>query len=83
MLKIIIENTDDNIVLSKQQSIDLELKLNVTYYGKEWKYIGDYLYDYGTGKHSDNFEFIVSLEQFSFLQLLMTKNGWTNCVNLK
>jgi len=87
MLTISIENTDyhtgDNIILTKQQCLVLELKLNVSCHGIEWRHIGDYLYNYKNGKYPNDYEIMVSLEQFIFLQLLITKNNWIECKNLR
>jgi len=57
---ISIKNDSDDllIILDKRESIDLELKLNVTKYGLEWKHIGDYLYNYGVDKYDDDCEFM-------------------------
>lgn len=81
---ISIKNDSDDllIVLNKRESIDLELKLNVTKYGLEWKHIGDYLYNYGVDKYDDDCEFEVSITQFLFLQLLMTKISWRDCKDM-
>jgi len=57
--------------LTKKQANDLELKLNISYYGHVWNYIGDILFDFSTGRPC-----IPSLrilkEQYDFLELLMT-----------
>ena len=44
MEKLNIISGEDKIVLNKQGCINLELKFNVSKYGKEWSHIGDRLY---------------------------------------
>lgn len=67
--------------LNKQQSIDLELKLNVTSKGHELRPIGDVLYNFGSGL-KDSSNLVVKSEEFNFLKMLLQKNHWRDCKNL-
>lgn len=67
-----ITDTYNIIILSRRESIQLEIKLNVSKYGNTWKDIGDYLYEYGIGKHDDNIVRIVSVEQYEYLKMLLS-----------
>ena len=71
----------DNMYLTQREAIDLELCLNVTTVGREWVYIGDALYNFGTNKSDAKTELIVSDHQFNFLQVLRTKT-WQTCKNM-
>ena len=52
--------------LSKDDSLNLELSLNTSKYGREWIHIGDKLYHFYTGEINDK-ELIVTPYQFNFL----------------
>jgi len=55
--------------LDKYDARNLELKLNVSTFAHKWKHIGDYLFDYHTGK--DVIPYLsVTLEQYNTLNLL-------------
>jgi hypothetical protein len=62
-----IKLTDGNnhITINPKQSIDLELKLNVSPYGHKWSKIGDQLYKFGIGNNIDMI--LVTNEQFKYL----------------
>jgi len=49
-MKIITESGKHTFTLKKSECVPLELKLNVTKKGKEWKHIGEYLFDFGSDK---------------------------------
>ena len=55
------------IVLEAEDSLKLELKFNLTDKGKEWKHIGDFLYN--------NKDISVNMDQFKFLTDLLDKNN--------
>lgn len=68
-------NITDNLrsfMVNTEESLDLELKLNVTQYGHQWKSIGDILYDHAIQKIMD-YNLIVTFEQYTFLEMLLTK----------
>lgn len=69
------ETTTDYIELNDRQAIDLELKLNITSKGHEWKHIGDVLYNFGTKQNIYISEFKVSHIQMEFLKLINTINN--------
>jgi hypothetical protein len=80
---ITISDNLQSFSLDKRGAINLELKLNVTKYGRMWRPIGDALYTYGVS--DDNVEiaeYIVTPDQYTFLQMLNTKPGWEACRDL-
>ena len=56
------------IKLNQNNSINLELKLNVSPYGHLWSKIGDQLYAFGIGNKINNI--LVNNEQFTYLKKL-------------
>lgn len=73
--------TDDkhSFKLDYEESIDLELKLNVSGLGKRWSHIGDVLFDYGTKKKGLHAELLVDADEYAFLLRLMEKASWEQC----
>jgi hypothetical protein len=68
--------------LSPQESIQLELKLNVTKHGKPWKHIGDVLFEFNSAYDSKDYQ--VTAQQYDFLDMLhTTKKSWEDCKNLE
>lgn len=67
-----VELTDGikSISLTRQQSINLELKLNVSPYGHSWSKIGDQLYKFGIGDKIN--KILVNNEQYKYLISLIT-----------
>jgi hypothetical protein len=55
--------TDNNYVLAlkSDECIPLEIKLNITKYGFEWKHIGDILYNFGN-KYNNNKIYVTSTQ---------------------
>ena len=78
-----ITDSNSSFVVNERRAIDLELKLNVTYYGRPWRNIGDVLYKFGTGNAGSQERLEVSKEQFDFLMLLESKESWQVCRDLK
>lgn len=78
MSQIIITNTSRNIVLSRQDAIQLELKLNVSSKGHELKDIGDILYNFGSSRTDDSIH-TVNNYVFEFLEKLMNRKTWQDC----
>ena len=75
---LVVTDGNNSLQLDKQQSIDMELKLNVSSKGHTWKHIGDDLYKFGTAnKDADNL--LVTKEQFEFLLVLQRKASWRDC----
>jgi hypothetical protein len=68
--------------ITKQQANDLELKLNVTAHGHTWKHIGDVLFDF-SGSRPCVSTYTVNEQQYDFLSMLLTKNGYQECKGLK
>ena len=75
--------TDGSIhfTLTERQCVDLELRLNVTTKAKLWSHIGDYLFEYGTGK-SNKDTLKVSSEEYTFLCKLLAAKTWEDCLEL-
>lgn len=73
--------TDDkhSFKLDYEESIDLELKLNVSGLGKRWSPLGDFLFEYGTKKKGLHAELLVEPEEYAFLLRLMEKASWEQC----
>ena len=69
--------------LTKQECIDLELKLNVSAYGHAWAPVGDALFNWGTNKLGADPHIDVSTFQYEFLKMLRAKKGWEVCKDLK
>jgi hypothetical protein len=66
-------NNNQQIVLSNDEIVKLELKLNLSPWSREYIEIGNNLYDFHVGKPvSNNIE--VSSEQFRNLKLLSEKS---------
>ncbi len=78
---IIITNNIDSFSLDKNNSISLELKLNVSTKSRVLKHIGDILYEYGTG-NTDGSRIIVNSLDFNFLKMLNDKKTWQECRGL-
>ena len=77
-----VTDATSSFLLNEREAIDLELKLNVTFYGHLWRdAIGDPLFQYGTGSVLETL--LVSTEQFVFLEMLRTKDSWRDCHDLK
>lgn len=76
-----VRDNNERFELNEKESISLELKLNVTSKGKEWSKIGDHLYNFGT-KQDCVEVLIVTTEQLSFLQLLMSRLSYRECYGL-
>ena len=76
--------TDDKraFELNYEESIDLELKLNVSGHGKRWSHIGDVLFDYGTKKKGLYAELLVGPDEYAFLIRLMERATWEDCKGL-
>ena len=72
-----------SFIVNQRKAIDLELKLNVTFYGRPWRNIGDVLYNYGTGNLPSEHTLLISKEQLDFLVFLNTKESWEVCRDLK
>jgi len=60
--------------LNKQESIQLELKLNKTIYGRKWITIGDHLFNFGSGRPCE-VQSILNQEQYDFLYDLCYKKS--------
>jgi hypothetical protein len=73
MEKLNIISEENKIILTKQECINLELKFNVSKYGKEWSHIGDRLYYFAhprNDKDRHNY-YILTPEEFSFINSII------------
>ena len=68
---IFSDSRNNQLKIEKKNAIALELKLNVSIYGKEWNDIGDILYNFGTDKNIDLY-CTISDEQYDFLKKLLS-----------
>jgi hypothetical protein len=73
MEKLNIISGKDKLVLNKQECINLELKFNVSKYGKEWSYIGDRLYYFAHPRNDEDRHnvFQIKPEQYAFINPLL------------
>ena len=81
---ITITNKDDvnhEKKLNKKEALDLELKLNVSKYRREWSNIGDILFNFQANA-TENASLLVTQQQFNYLTMLMGKESWRECQNL-
>lgn len=76
------DETYETIELTEKEAIDVELKLNVTSKGHEWKHIGDVLFNFGSNNQEAVFEYTVTSIQMEFIKMLMTKNSYQECRGL-
>ena len=70
MEKLNIISGEDKITLNKKQCINLEIKFNVSKYGKEWSHIGDKLYYFANPRNDEDKHNVIQLnpEEFSFIR---------------
>jgi len=81
-LKLInADNKDRCKLLTKKEVLSLELKLNVTKYGKKWSNLGDILFNF-QGSATTNEELTITQEQFDFFEVLLERESWEECRNL-
>ena len=81
-LKLINANNNDSYkLLTKKEVLSLELKLNVTKYGKKWSNLGDILFNF-QGSATTNEELTITQEQFDFFEVLLERESWEECRNL-
>ena len=64
-------NQDKTLNVFREEARQMELKLNVSQYGREWKEIGDILFNYHA--KDINKGLLVTDKQFYFLQTLNNK----------
>jgi len=79
---LVITDNEDRILLDKEEAGTLELKLNVSSKGHEWKHIGDALFAVKTESRDALSRFVITKEQLMFLKLLQTRKGWADCKDL-
>ena len=73
MLELTITNNVDKFIIKDREILNMELKLNITEYGKVWSHIGDHLFDFYHQKILIN-TLIVDDNQFKYLKNLSLKN---------
>lgn len=69
------------LTLEKDDARELELKLNVSYYGHDWISIGDALFEFHSSGSSSSSQLEVTTEQLAFLKKLNEQRGWESCKN--
>ena len=65
----------------RNETISLELKLNVTHVGRTWKELGDHLFYFANRTDIPDL-LTVTPEQYDFLLLLHSKPCWESCRDL-
>jgi hypothetical protein len=75
MEKLNIISGKEKLVLNKQECINLELKFNVSKYGKEWSSIGDRLYYFAHPRNDEDKHnvFQIKPEEYAFINLLLPR----------
>jgi hypothetical protein len=75
MEKLNIISGEDKITLNKKQCINLEIKFNVSKYGKEWSHIGDKLYYFANPRNDEDMNDVIQIksEEFSFIKILISE----------
>jgi len=76
---LLIADDKRSFKLTQKESIDLELKLNVSAYGKMWTHIGDVLYKHGSSFQEEYMELAIGKEEYDFLLKLLEKTTWMQC----
>lgn len=69
-----ISNADQYFYIDKLNSNKLEVALNLTDKGKEWRELGDILYDFSIGKDVE-LNWNIDKEQFHYLRVLANNNN--------
>jgi hypothetical protein len=70
IMKLTIYSDTGSFDVHNYDIIQLELKLNMSIYRKEWSYVGDYLYKYYVKEYcidQPESQFQVTNEQYTFL----------------
>jgi hypothetical protein len=70
------------VAIDVKDARDLELKLNVTSKGQDWKKIGDALFAFHSNRGNAVNRLIITTEQLEFMKQLMTRMGWEACKDL-
>jgi hypothetical protein len=78
---LILASLDSSFSLDRKQSIELELKLNVTTRSHELKDLGDVLYDFGISR-INGCTYRVNDNVMEFLKTLMNRKSWQECKGL-
>ena len=63
----------EEMTLTRQQAIDLELALNKSHYGHSWKEVGDVLFNFGFDTNIAVNRYEVTETQMNFLKNLAKK----------
>ena len=79
MMLLNITDCTNSFMLSPEEAVDLEIKLNSSRYNVPWRDIGDVLYEFGLRSHKAVNNLAVSAEQFQFLELLRRQVDLAAC----
>lgn len=79
MMLLNITDCSKSFMLSPEEAIDLEIKLNSSRYNVPWRDIGDVLYEFGLRSNKAVTNLAVSTEQFQFLELLRAQTDVAAC----
>ena len=61
---------DEKTLFTKSESLQLELKLNVSPFGAVWRLIGDCLFHYANDVYGDDHVLTVTMDQYDYLLYL-------------
>jgi hypothetical protein len=81
-MELLSETGQPTIILTRAECSSLELKLNVSSKGNLWRHIGDYLFEYGTGKSDAVKSILLTAYQREFIGILLKKPTWETCRDL-
>ncbi len=70
--ELILTDGEREMILNKEQSLNLELKFNLSENGRKWIHIGDILYNFSVNKINDN-KIKITVEQFNYLSNLLSQ----------
>jgi hypothetical protein len=76
---LLIADDKRSFKLTQKESIDLELKLNVSAHGRMWTHIGDVLFKHGSSFTEEYTELVIGKEEYDFLLKLLEKGSWEQC----
>jgi hypothetical protein len=82
MPAMILTDEKNPVAIDEKDARDLELKLNVTSKGADWKTIGDALFAFHSNRGNAVNRLVITTEQLEFMKLLMRRMGWDSCKDL-
>jgi len=65
----------EKLSLTKDESLRLELKLNISPFAVEWKTIGDILFEYANDVLGEDYTLVINSDQHNYLLYLHVKTN--------